>query len=83
MALLLLGQVFVVEVVGDRHRTLIPACPLARLVSADQEDGFPLGIEHEKNAHGPTYRSQLLHVVVAAGFDPIHERTSEGRALGL
>ncbi|NYE01151.1 hypothetical protein BJY21_002335 [Kineosphaera limosa] len=43
------SQVVVEQVVGQRDVLFVPALPVASLVTGDQQNGLPLGIEGEQD----------------------------------
>jgi hypothetical protein len=65
--------------IGHRHRDvlLVPALPIPGLVAPNEEDCFPVGIKREQDADATADGSQLLHIVVAAGFDPVDKGPTE------
>ena len=66
---------FAVEVIGERHRRLVPGIPFPGLVAAEQQDGVTTRVEREQ---GPRCaRSQFLHVRMTTAADRVDSWTPE------
>ena len=68
------------EVVGQRNVLLIPAFPIADLISGDQHDRHSLWIEREQNAQlGPARRAgpELFHILMPGPGYAVDDRSTE------
>src|SRR5688500_10673372 len=76
------GEVFVVEIVGDRNGGAVPLGPPAGLVTSEEEDGPAQLVENEQHPQGTVLaRPPFLHVLMAGRLDPVNP--SGGRGWGL
>lgn len=73
-----LPKVAIIDPVGDRNYFLVEALRLPRLVSPDQEDRRPLGVESKEDPHRLGY-PQLLHVRMPGALDGVGERPASTR----
>jgi hypothetical protein len=71
-------------IVGQWDRGLVPRLPLSGLVSGNQEDRFTRRVEREDQPNLAGFRRsgpQLLHVVVSAALEAVHQGSAQGRTL--